>query len=71
VLGAKNENNNWMYVPSLDAQIADAAMKIVGRDVSSCCVVKKFVSESLEGSGYELSAFLPKADAGMQAPGAL
>ena len=67
VLKAKNENNNWMYAPSTDAEIADAAIKIVGRDVSSCSVVKNFPSDSLEPSGYELLAFLPKADAGMEA----
>ncbi|KAJ6134621.1 DNA mismatch repair protein C-terminal [Penicillium sp. IBT 18751x] len=65
VLKAKNENNNWMYAPSADAGIADAAIKIVGRDVSSCCVVKNIASESLNPSGYELLAFLPKADAGL------
>lgn len=68
VLKAKNENYNWMYAPSPDAQITDAAMKIVGRDVSSCCVVKKFPSVSSDQSSYELLAFLPKADAGMQGP---
>lgn len=67
VLKAKNENNNWMYAPSADAEITDAAMKIVGRDVSSCCVVKKTSSESFGESGYDLLAFLPKADAGMEA----
>lgn len=67
VLKAKNENNNWMYAPSADTEIADAAIKIVGRDVSSCCIVKNFPSDSLEPNGYELLAFLPKANAGMQA----
>ncbi|KAJ5675176.1 DNA mismatch repair protein C-terminal [Penicillium maclennaniae] len=62
VLKAKNENNSWMYAPSADAGIADAAIKVVGRDVSSCCVVKNIASESLNPSGHELLAFLPKAD---------
>ncbi|KAJ5218074.1 uncharacterized protein N7498_000173 [Penicillium cinerascens] len=63
VLKAKNENNNWMYVPSPDAGIVDAAMRIVGRDVSSCCVVQKLPSESSDQSGYDALAFLPKAGA--------
>ena len=68
VLKAKNENNNWLYVPSADAEIADAAMRIVGRDVSSCCVVQKLPSESSDQSGYDVLAFLPNAGAGMQDP---
>ncbi|KAJ5140891.1 DNA mismatch repair protein C-terminal [Penicillium atrosanguineum] len=63
VLKAKNENNNWTYAPSADTEIVDAAIKIVGRDVTACCVVKKFPSDSLDPSGYELLAFLPKANA--------
>lgn len=71
VLKAKNENNNWVYVPSPAAVISDAAVKIVGKDASSCCFKKDVSSESgtLDGDelklgGYHLIAFLPKPDAG-------
>lgn len=70
VIQAKNENNNWVYAPAADATISDAAMKIVGRYVSSCCVVKLLSSQSHEEEGqlgsdrYQLTAFLPKPDSG-------
>lgn len=68
VLKAKNENNNWMYVPSADGEIADAAMRIVGKDVSSCCVVQKLPSGSSDQGSYDILAFLPKPGAGMKDP---
>ncbi|KAJ5183806.1 hypothetical protein N7492_001422 [Penicillium capsulatum] len=69
VLKAKNENNNWVYAPAVNATISDAALKIVGRDVSSCCIIKQLSSEvPREGDdsgfdSYHLTAFLPKPDA--------
>ncbi|KAJ5766129.1 uncharacterized protein N7511_003745 [Penicillium nucicola] len=67
VLKAKNENGNWSYAPSADASVSDAALKIAGTEVSSCCVVQKLSSQALaqnEGSSdqedYEMTAFLPK-----------
>ncbi|KAE8371872.1 DNA mismatch repair protein [Aspergillus bertholletiae] len=45
VLKAKNENNNWIYAPGRNATIADAALKIVGTDVTSSCVLKKWPSK--------------------------
>ncbi|KAJ5591944.1 uncharacterized protein N7459_002313 [Penicillium hispanicum] len=70
VLKAKNENNNWMYAPTDDASLSDAAIKVVGREVSLCCTIKTLESQSnsIEGedpgrTGYKLLAFLPKADA--------
>ncbi|KAJ5085219.1 hypothetical protein N7532_009990 [Penicillium argentinense] len=69
VLKAKNENNNWMYVPSPDAAISDASVKIIGRDASSCCTVKSVSSDlgTQDESGsnqvcYNLEAFLPGWD---------
>lgn len=70
VIKAKNENNNWVYTPAIGVMISDAATKIVGREVSSCCVVKQLSSQTLLGedqSGcnkYQLTAFLPKPDTG-------
>lgn len=75
VLKAKNESNNWIYAPGTDATLPDAAMKIVGIDVASCCVMKQFSSQPTPGSGtdsdengYKLIAFLPAADTGTSPP---
>ncbi|KAJ5917254.1 Ribosomal protein S5 domain 2-type fold subgroup [Penicillium verhagenii] len=68
VLKAKNENNNWTYAPSTGATLSDAAGQIFGREISSCCVIKEIspgtsASESEpKRNGYEVLAFLPKAD---------
>ncbi|KAJ6006792.1 DNA mismatch repair protein C-terminal [Penicillium sp. IBT 35674x] len=68
VLKAKNENQNWMYAPSADATLSDAAVKTFGRELSSCCVMKKLPPESsaLQSDPneniYEIVAFLPRAD---------
>lgn len=72
VIKAKNENNNWIYAPAADATVSDATTKIVGRDVSSCCVVKQLLSQSPSGEDqpscdtYQLTAFLPKPDSGTE-----
>ncbi|KAJ5641374.1 DNA mismatch repair proteinC-terminal [Penicillium lividum] len=69
VLKAKNENNNWMYAPSPDATLYDAAIKIFGRELSSCCVTKKLSPDSsaatqcrFDNKEYDVLAFLPKPD---------
>lgn len=71
VLKGKNENNNWMYVPSSGSTISDAAVKIIGREASACCLTKDISSQSTEetdenvsSDGYNMTAFLPKPDAG-------
>ncbi|KAJ5999849.1 Ribosomal protein S5 domain 2-type fold subgroup [Penicillium waksmanii] len=68
-LKAKNESNNWMYVPSPEAAISDAAVKIAGRDASSCCSLKDVSSDvntqngsNLTSGTYRLGAFLPRPD---------
>ncbi|CAI7598638.1 unnamed protein product [Penicillium pancosmium] len=68
-LKAKNENNNWMYVPSPEAAISDAATNIAGRDASSCCIMKDVSSNvntqnenNLTSGTYRLTAFLPRPD---------
>lgn len=69
---AKNESNNWIYVPSpSEVAISDATVKIVGRDASSCCIVKHVSSDvntddedDSRSSAYRLSAFLPRPDIG-------
>lgn len=75
VLKAKNESNNWIYAPGTDSSLPDAAMKIVGIDVASCCVMKQFSSLSTPRGGtgsdqndYKLMAFLPAADTGTSPP---
>ncbi|KAJ5306888.1 hypothetical protein PENANT_c003G06244 [Penicillium antarcticum] len=67
VLKAKNENSNWTYAPGTSASLQDAALKVAGTEVSSCCVLKLLSSQALaqiEGSpdqaDYKVTAFLPK-----------
>ncbi|KAJ6186570.1 hypothetical protein N7519_007871 [Penicillium mononematosum] len=68
VLKAKIENNNWTYAPNADASLSDAALKVAGSEVSSCCAVKGLSSQSTAGNQggasdqqeYEVIAFLPK-----------
>ncbi|KAJ5698699.1 DNA mismatch repair protein C-terminal [Penicillium macrosclerotiorum] len=70
VLRAQNENNNWSYVPPVNATIPNAAINIVGRELSSCCTIKKHASASnLDEDGhtrgsnlYHIVAFLPNSD---------
>lgn len=70
VIKAKNENSNWMYAPAADATIPDAAIKIVGKDISGCCVTRELSSRNpgeegpRDSSSYQLTAFLAKPDAG-------
>ncbi|PKY07111.1 DNA mismatch repair protein [Aspergillus campestris IBT 28561] len=42
VLKAKNEKNNFMYAPGPDPTLMDAAIKIVGMEMASACIVKKW-----------------------------
>ncbi|KAJ5528243.1 DNA mismatch repair protein C-terminal [Penicillium frequentans] len=68
VLKAKNENQNWMYAPSADATLSDAAVKTFGRELSSCCDIKKLSHESSKLQSdpnkniYDIVAFLPRPD---------
>ena len=76
VLKAKNESGCWMYVPGKDATLTDAALKVVGSEVTSCCILESRIPEqqgsdsgrrNREGNSgeYELVAFLPRADIGI------
>ncbi|PYH91324.1 hypothetical protein BO71DRAFT_460265 [Aspergillus ellipticus CBS 707.79] len=60
VLKAKNENNNWMYAP-VNAKILEAALKIVGADVVSSCLVREWPTggESQTKGAFQLVAVLP------------
>lgn len=63
VIKAKNESGNWMYAGGQSASLMDAAMKVVGTDVASQCIVKKWPFEG--GSAeYKIVAILAKGDAG-------
>ncbi|CAG7919388.1 unnamed protein product [Penicillium olsonii] len=68
VLKAKNENNNWSYAPSADASLQDAALKVVGAETASSCVLKRLSSQSADAADVasspdqircEVVAFLP------------
>lgn len=71
ILKAKNESGNWVYAPNINATLSDAAMKIVGTEITSLCDIHEFSSERKEDQGlseennYKLVALLPKADSGM------
>lgn len=74
VLKAKNENSNWTYAPGAYASLSDAALKVAGTEVSSCCIVKVLSSQSLAQNerssnqgDYEATAFLPKPPFGRSA----
>jgi DNA mismatch repair ATPase MutL len=72
VLKAKIENNNWTYAPNAEASLSDAAFKVAGTEVCSCCVEKRISSQSTTGNRggasdqqeYEAIAFLPKTQFG-------
>ena len=74
VLRAKNESNNWVYAPRQQATLMDAALKIAGTDIASYCMPKHWPSDPDvghgaqsgvgEASGYQLTALLPRRDAG-------
>lgn len=57
-LKAKNVTSSWIYVPQREANLTDAAFKVVGNDIVSRCML---VSRS---SSCEVVALLPKADTG-------
>jgi DNA mismatch repair ATPase MutL len=50
VLKAKIENNNWTYAPNAEASLSDAAFKVAGTEVSSCCVEKR-----ISGGEHQIS----------------
>jgi hypothetical protein len=73
VLKAKNENNNWIYAPAPNATLIDAALKIVGTDVTSNCTLKTWPPDSVMNfeqpqtqleSEFGLVALLPDSGAG-------
>ena len=72
VLKANNENNNWSYAPSADPSLLDAALKVVGTEISSSCVLRSLFSQgasrkergSLDRKEYEAVAFLPNSQFG-------
>lgn len=72
VLKAKSESSNWVYAPGRNATLTDAALKVIGFEVASCCTLETKSSGTAqsgngETSNYELIAFLPKANAGIYA----
>ncbi|KAF2801869.1 uncharacterized protein BDZ99DRAFT_512743 [Mytilinidion resinicola] len=58
VLKAANEKINWMYAPKPDANLEDAAFKVIGRECASQCEWT-----IMESDGFEIQAFLPKPTA--------
>ncbi|KAI4953918.1 hypothetical protein J4E91_002767 [Alternaria rosae] len=58
VLKAKNNNGDFVYAPKADANIEDAALKVIGKDCALQCDWTV-----LEAEGFEIHAFLPKPGA--------
>lgn len=59
VLKAKNEGNNFIYTGGPNANLMDAAVKIVGTDVAAHCTIKEWPPDT-SGDGYKLVALLAK-----------
>ncbi|KAJ4324812.1 hypothetical protein N0V94_001041 [Neodidymelliopsis sp. IMI 364377] len=55
VLKAKNDKIDFIYAPKKNANIEDAALKIIGKECALQCDWT-----ALEANGFELQAFLPK-----------
>ncbi|KAG9188612.1 hypothetical protein G6011_07317 [Alternaria panax] len=58
VLKAKNNNGDFVYAPKTDANVEDAALKLIGKDCALQCDWT-----ALEADGFEVHAFLPKPGA--------
>ena len=58
VLKAKSDKSDWIYAPKADSTVEDAALKVVGRECAAQCDWT-----ALELDGFEVQAFLPRADA--------
>lgn len=55
VFKAKNYKGDFIYAPKANANVEDAALKIVGKECALQCEWT-----ALEMDGYEMQAFLPK-----------
>ena len=58
VLKAKNNRSDFIYAPKTNANVEDAALKVIGKDCALQCDWT-----ALEWEGFELHAFLPKPTA--------
>ncbi|KAE8822778.1 hypothetical protein PTNB85_09039 [Pyrenophora teres f. teres] len=58
VLKARNSNSDFVYAPKADANVEDAALKVVGKDCALQCDWT-----AMEADGFEIHAFLPKPTA--------
>jgi DNA mismatch repair ATPase MutL len=58
VLKAKNSRSDFIYAPKTNANVEDAALKIIGKECALQCDWTAF-----EWEGFELHAFLPKPTA--------
>lgn len=65
VLNSRNDKDNWTYAPSPKATIEDVSRKIVGVETAGQCIGKTWPSPEADiTSSINLSAFLPREDAG-------
>jgi DNA mismatch repair ATPase MutL len=67
VLKSKSEKDNWTYAPVSNADIGDAARKVVGIEVAGQCFCKSWPDNNGHDAAetIRLVAYLPKSDAGM------
>jgi hypothetical protein len=74
---AKNEKDNWMYAGKPGSTVADAVLRIFGKDLATHCEFREwgFLEEknalgskispwTARASNYVISALLPKPDCG-------
>jgi hypothetical protein len=81
VFKSKNDTRNWVYGPTPNANIADAASKVCGSDVAAQCILGNWPNSDAVGaqsesmatatdgessSNYKIVAYLPSPQAGKQ-----
>ncbi len=48
MLKAKNEKGNWTYAPNVAAGMADAALKVLGKDTAGECIYVVHTSDECD-----------------------
>jgi DNA mismatch repair ATPase MutL len=57
VLKAKSKTGDFVYAPKKDANVEDAAFKVIGKDCALQCDWT-----AIEAGGFDVTAFLPRPD---------
>lgn len=71
VLRAKNENNNWSFIPGPTPTLVNAAIKVIGHDAATSCTTEEIsmpaeiqTDRTPDRNFFKIMALLPKVDAG-------